>query len=108
MDVAEEAEAEDMDSDLYIFTFWDNEKITESQEATDYINSKLKQTFKKNKVKDSDKIYKICAIEHLEGNEIQVKVKMRKNNWPVELSARNLQTSGRDNPISVSIKTIQR
>ena len=97
-----------MATDLYIFTFWDNEKTTEHQEATDYIDSKLKQTFKKNKVKDSDTIYKICAIEHLEGNEIQVKVKMRKNNWPVELSARNLQTSGKDDPISVSIKTIQR
>ena len=86
----------------------DNEKPSEPQEAKDYIDRKLKQTFKKNKVKKYDQVYKICNFEYLEGNELQVKVKMRKNNWPVELSARNLQTSGRDNPISVSIKTIQR
>ena len=110
-DVAEEAKDEDkldMDFDVYIFTFWDNEKPSEPQEAKDYLDSNLKLTFKKNKVKESDQVYKICTFEHLEGNELQVKVKMRKNNWPVELSARNLQTSGRDNPISVSIKTIQR
>ena len=37
---------------------------------------------------------------------IQVKIKM--NNWPVELSARTLQTSGEDIPVSISIQNIQR
>ena len=98
----------DSDCDVYIFTYWDNEKKSKAQEAINYIEGKLKEKFIKNKVKESDQVFNFFEIESLGENEIQLKVKMKKNNWPVEKSARNVQTSGLDSPFSVSIKTIQR
>ena len=56
-------------------------------------------------------MFKICDVENADENEIQVKVKvkLKKNNWPVELSARNVQTVYKpENPVSVSIQKIQR
>ena len=54
-------------------------------------------------------MFKICDVENADENEIQVKVKLKKNNWPVELSARNVQTVYKqENPVSVSIQMIQR
>ena len=94
--------------DVYTFTYWDNEKSSVAQEAINYIEDKLKEKFKKNKVVESDQIFKIFNIERVEENELQIKVKMRKNNWPVEKSARNVQTSGQNDPVSVSVKSIQR
>ena len=108
---AEEAETKDdmgSDCDVYTFTYWDNEKSSVAQEAINYIEDKLKEKFKKNKVVESDQIFKIFNIERVEENELQLKVKMRKNNWPVEKSARNVQTSGQNDPVSVSVKSIQR
>ena len=46
------------DCDIYIFRYWDNFKVSEAQEAIDYIEGKLKQNFRKNRVKDSDQLYK--------------------------------------------------
>ena len=109
--VAEEVEDVDKmvnDCDVYIIRYLDNQKSSEAQEAVNYIEDNLKMNFMKNKVTESDQVFKICDIEILEENAIQVKVKMKKNNWPVELSARNLQTSRQDDLISVSIKSIQR
>ena len=48
----------DCDCDIYIFSYWDNFKVSEAQEAIDYIEGKLKQNFRKNRVKDSDQLYK--------------------------------------------------
>ena len=104
---AEEAVA-DKDCDVYIIRYWDNRKSSEAQEALNYIEENLNLNFKKNKVKETDQVYKICAIENHKENEIEVKVKMKKDNWPVELSARNLQTSGQEGQVSVSLKNILR
>ena len=83
--------------------------MSKVQEALDYIEKSLKPNFKNLKVKDSDQIYKVDEIEHLEENEIQVKVKLKKNNWSVERAARNTQTAFLPgNPISVSMKNILR
>ena len=96
---------EDNDCDVYIFRYQDNFKVGEAQEAINQIEENLNQTFRKNRVKDLDQVF----IESLEDNEFQVKVKMKKNNWPVELSARNVQTSTHPgNPVTVSIKNILR
>jgi hypothetical protein len=93
----------------YIFRYWDNFKVSEAQEAIDYIAGILKQNFRKNRVKDSDQVYKIGEIDNLDDNEIQVKVKMKKNNWPVEFSARNVQTASQTGDlVSVSIQNILR
>ena len=100
---------DDSDCDIYIFRYWDNFNTSKAQEALDYIEKNIKQNFKKNKVKDSDQIYKVHKIENLEDNEIKVKVKLKKNNWSVERSARNVQTASQPgDPVSVSIKTILR
>ena len=107
----EEVEAVDQsenDCDMYTFRYWNNQKQSEAQEALDYIEEQLKHNFKKNKVKDSDQVFKVFNVESLDENEIQVKIKMKKDNWPVERSARNVQTSGEHIPVSVSIKNIQR
>ena len=111
-DIAEEAEVVnkiDGDCDVYNFTYWDNFKVSQAQEAINYIVENLKRNFLKNRVKDSDQVFKICEIENLDENEILVKVKLKKNNRPVELSARNVQTVYKpENPVSVSIRNIQR
>ena len=73
-----------------------------------HIEEKLKLNFKRNNVEDSDRVFKVFNVESLDDNEIQVKIKIKKNNWPVELSARTLQTSGEDIPVSISIQNIQR
>ena len=97
------------DCDIYIFRYWDNFNTSKTQEALDYIEKNIKQNFKKNKVKDSDQIYKVHKSENLEDNEIKVKVKLKKNNWSVERSAGNVQTASQPgDPVSVSIKTILR
>ena len=97
-----------LDCDLYLIRYWNNFKVSETQEElnNNYIEEKLKQTFKRNNVKDSDQVFKVFNVKSLDDDEIQVKMRMRKINWTVELSARNLQTSGED--ISVLIKTIKR
>ena len=82
--------------------------MSEAQEALNHIEEKLKLNFKRNNVKDSDRVFKVFNVESLDDNEIQVKIKMKKNNWPVELSARILQISGEDIPVSISIQNIQR
>ena len=100
---------DDSDCDIYIFRYWDNFNTSKTQEALDYIEKNIKQNFKKNKVKDSDQIYKVDKSENLEDNEIKVKVKLKKNNWSVERSARNVQTASQPgDPVSVLIKTILR
>ena len=60
---------------VYIFRYWDNFKVSEAQEAIDQIEEKLKQYFRRNRVKDLDQVFKIDDIENLEDDEIQVKVK---------------------------------
>ena len=100
---------DDSDCDVYIFTYWDNFKASKAQDALDYLEKTLKQNFKNFKVKDSDQIYKVDKIEHLDENEIEVKIKLRKNNRSVEQAARNVQTAYLpENPIFVSIKNILR
>ena len=97
------------DSDLYTFTYWNNLDVSKAQEAVDYIEEKLKENFKKLKVKDIDQIYKIDKIESSEENEILVKMKLKKNNGLVERAARNVQTGYRSkNQHLVSIRSIQR
>ena len=99
----------DNDCDIYVFRYWNNLKMSEAQEAVNHIEEKLKLNFRKNRVKDCDQVYKIDDIKNLDDNEIQVKVKMKKNNWPVELSARNCQTATYPGiPVQVSIKSILR
>ena len=49
--------------------------MSEAQEAIDQIEEKLKQYFRRNRVKDLDQVFKIDDIENLEDDEIQVKVK---------------------------------
>ena len=111
-DTAEEAEVVnkiDSDSDVYTFTYWDNFKVSQAQEAINYIEDNLKKNFLKNRVNDLDQVFKICGVEKADENEILVKVKLKKNNWPVELSARNTQTVySPEIPVSVSIQKIQR
>jgi hypothetical protein len=75
--------SDDSDCDLYIFTYWDNFKASKAQDALDYFEKTLKENFKNLKVKDSERIYKVDKIEHLEENEIEVKIKLKKNNWLV-------------------------
>ena len=83
--------------------------MSRAQEAINYVEENLKRNFLKNRVKDLDQVFKICDVENADENEIQMKVKLKKNNWPVELSARNVQTAYKpENPVSVSIKNIQR
>ena len=66
----------------------------------------VKELFKEQAL---EQVFKICDVENAEENEIQVKVKLKKNNWPVELSARNTQTVyNPEDPVSVSIQKIQR
>ena len=97
------------DGDIYIFTYWDNFKVSEAQEALNYIEGKLKENFVKLKVKESDQVYKVEGIEKLEENEIQIKIKLKKENWLVERSARNVQTAYKpEDPVYVSIKNILR
>ena len=97
------------DGDIYIFTYWDNFKVSEAQEALNYIEGKLKENFVKLKVKESDQVYKVEGIESLEENEIQIKIKLKKENWLVERSARNVQTAYKpEDPVYVSIKNILR
>ena len=100
---------DDSDCDIYVFRYWDNFNTSKAQDALDYIENTLKQKFKNNKVTVSDQIYKVHKIENLDDNEIEVKVKLKKKNCPVELSARNVQTAYQEgDPVSVSIKTILR
>jgi hypothetical protein len=54
------------DSDIYIFRYWDNFNSSRAQDALDYIEKNLQQNFKKNKVMDSDQIYKIHELKILE------------------------------------------
>ena len=97
------------DSDLYTFTYWNNLDVSKAQEAVDYIEEKLKENFKKLKVKDIDKMYKIDDIKSSEENEILVKIKLKKNNGLVERAARNVQSGYRStNQHLVSIRSIQR
>ena len=70
----------DNDCDVYIFRYRNNFKLSEAQEAIDHIEEKLKQNFRRNRVNDSDQVFQIDNIENLEDNEIQVEVKMKKNN----------------------------
>jgi hypothetical protein len=99
----------DGDCDVYTFTYWDNFKVSQAQEAINFIEENLKKNFLKNRVRDLDQVFKICGVENADENEILVKVKLKKNNWPVELSARNTQTVyNPEDPVSVSIQKIQR
>ena len=100
---------DDSDYDIYTFRYWDNFKPSEAQEAINYIEEKLKQNFKKSKIKDSDQVFKVDSIENYEDNQILVKIKLKKDNWPVELAARNVQIATLPgNPIGVSINDIKR
>ena len=83
--------------------------MSRAQEAINYVEENLKRNFLKNRVKDLDQVFKICDVENADENEIQMKVKLKKNNWPVELSARNIHTAYKpENLVSVSILKIQR
>ena len=66
----------DSDCDVYICTYWDNFKVSEAQEAIDYIEESLKKNFEKNKVKALDRVFKTYDIENSDDNEIQVKIKI--------------------------------
>ena len=69
--VAEEVEDVDKmvnDCDVYIIRYLDNQKSSEAQEAVNYIEDNLKMNFMKNKVTESDQVYKICDIVSLEEN----------------------------------------
>ena len=108
-DNAEEADVVNSDCDVYTFTYWDHFKVSQAQEAINYVEENLKKSFLKNRVKDLDQVFKICDVENAEDNEIQLKVKLKKNNRPVELSARDIQTAYKPgNPVSVSIMKIRR
>ena len=72
----------DSDCDVYICTYWDNFKVSEAQEAIDYIEESLKKNFEKNKVKALDRVFKTYDIENSDDNEICVKIKIMKNNLP--------------------------
>ena len=97
------------DSDMYVFGYWNLHEVTKAQEAIDHIEQKLIENFKRLKVKECDRVYKVDGIESLEDNEIQVKIKLKKSNRLVEQAARNIQTYYQpENPNSVTIKYIQR
>ena len=81
--IKEMDDKDDSDCDIYVFRYWNNLNTSKAQDALDYIEKTLKQKFKNNKVKVSDQIYKVHAIENLDDNEIEVKVKLKKNNCPV-------------------------
>ena len=49
---------------------------------------------------------KISKVRLLEDNEVEIAVLLKKDNMPVELSARNYQTIKKDAPVSISLKRI--
>ena len=100
----------DEEYDTYLFSYWDNKKQGNSKEAIECISNNLTYNFSKNGVLEKDRVFDIFEVtEHEDNeNEIELKVKLRKNNWPVELSARNCQTGIGDIPVTVSIKRILR
>ena len=115
MDCHEECDMEkyvksDEEYDTYLFSYWDNKKEGNSKEAIECISNNLTYNFSKNGVLEKDRVFDIFEVtEHEDNeNEIELKVKLKKNNWPVELSARNCQTGIGDIPVTVSIKRILR
>ena len=94
--------------DEYIFSYRNNKKLSNEREASHCIAVKLKQNFLKNGVGKADQVLKICKTRSLEDNEVEVSVLMKKDQLPVELSARNCQTTSEDVPVSISLKKICR
>ena len=96
------------DTDLYIYSYWDNLKSSNAEEAIDYIEGHLKQNFNDFNVIRSDQIYQIFAPTIMEDNEIEIKVNLKKNALPVEHSAWKVQSGTLDDVVSVTLKTIVR
>ena len=98
------------DHDIYVFNFWDNQKQSNTKEAVEYLESRLKHNFSKNGVKGRDKAFKTFDVKRGDENEIQLKVMMKKNsrNSPLDQSARDCQTFGQDIPITLSLESIKR
>ena len=69
----EEVDTVDLtDCDVYTIRYWNNQKVSEAQEALNHIEEKLKLNFKRNNVKDSDRVFKVFNVESLDDNEIHV------------------------------------
>ena len=54
----EEVDTVDLtDCDVYTIRYWNNQKVSEAHEALNHIEEKLKLNFKRNNVKDSDRVF---------------------------------------------------
>ena len=98
----------DSEYDLYVFSYWDNLKVSKIHEASSVIENRLKDCFKKNMVKHEDQAVSICDVQQHEENEVRVLVKLKKNVLKLEHSARNCQTFKPNDPAQISLKTIIR
>ena len=59
-------------------------------------------------MKNQDRVYQIFSPKHVEDNDIEVRLNLKKKNWLVERSARKIQTGNVDAPVYVSLKDIVR
>ena len=94
--------------DTFIYTYRDNVKCGIAEEAVDFFEDCLTKNFEENKVKNQDRVYQIFSPKHVEDNDIEVRLNLKKNNWLVERSARKIQTGNVDAPVYVSLKDIVR
>ena len=102
-----DSDEESKEFDQYVFSYWNNKKKSDGREASHFIAVNLKKNFIKNGVCKADQALKICNVRALEDNEVELTVLMKKNHWPVELSARECQTT-EDVPVSITLKKICR
>ena len=96
------------DTDLYIYSYWDNLKSSNAEEAIDYIEGHLKQNFNDFNVIRSDQVYQIFAPIIMKDNEIKIKVNLKKNALLVEHNAQKVQSGTLDDVVYVTLKTIVR
>ena len=98
----------DSEHDLYIFSYWDNLKVSDVYEASSVIESRLKCCFEKNIVNEEDRVINICDVQQHEENEVRLMVKLKKNILKIEQSARNCQSFDPHAPAQISLKAIER
>ena len=91
---------------MYIHNYWDNLKGSNAEEAVDYTEGHLKQNFNDFNVIRSDQVYQIFAPTIMEDNEIEIKVKLKKNALLVEHSTRKVQSETLDDLVYITLKTI--
>ena len=98
----------DSEHDLYIFSYWDNLKVSDVYEASSVIESRLKGCFERNIVNEEDRVIRICDVQQHEENEVRLLVKLKKNILKIEHSARNCQSFDPQAPAQISLKAIER